>query len=92
MCAMPWSLPADQHTYDRERANELAWLPALSRRQLLRALTRGAAAAAAAQLPLERELLARAADGHGNTQPDRVPFNDEGYAHWAVVRQAATVG
>jgi sulfane dehydrogenase subunit SoxC len=30
-------------------------------------------------------LRARATDDRGNTQPDRIPFNDEGYSHWAVV-------
>jgi hypothetical protein len=97
MCGMPWNLPPDQHAYDRERADELAWLrarlPAPSRRQLLRVLTRGAAAAAAARLaPLDREQLAQAADDHGNAQPDRVPFNDQGYAHCAVVTHVVTVG
>ena len=62
---MPWTLPADEDIYDRERADELSWLrarlPALSRRQLFRVLTRGAAAAAAARfVPLEREVFAQA--------------------------------
>jgi DMSO/TMAO reductase YedYZ molybdopterin-dependent catalytic subunit len=30
-------------------------------------------------------LRARATDDQSNTQPDRVPFNEEGYSHWAVV-------
>jgi DMSO/TMAO reductase YedYZ molybdopterin-dependent catalytic subunit len=30
-------------------------------------------------------LRARAADDQGNTQPDKIPFNEEGYSHWAVV-------
>lgn len=30
-------------------------------------------------------LRARATDDQGNTQPDRIPFNAEGYNHWAVV-------
>jgi DMSO/TMAO reductase YedYZ molybdopterin-dependent catalytic subunit len=32
------------------------------------------------------ELLARATDRAGLTQPDRVPFNDGGYQFWAVAR------
>jgi len=32
------------------------------------------------------ELLARATDGIGRTQPDTVPFNSNGYLFWAVVR------
>ena len=36
------------------------------------------------------ELLARATDRHGNTQPDTVPFNDGGYQFWAVVRHPVT--
>jgi len=34
---------------------------------------------------------ARATDSSGNTQPDRVPFNAEGYSHWAVVTHPVTV-
>jgi DMSO/TMAO reductase YedYZ molybdopterin-dependent catalytic subunit len=30
-------------------------------------------------------LRARATDDRGNTQPDNIPFNEEGYSHWAVV-------
>jgi hypothetical protein len=29
-------------------------------------------------------LRARATDDRGNTQPDNIPFNEEGYSHWAV--------
>lgn len=36
-------------------------------------------------------LQARATDNKGNTQPDRIPFNEEGYAHWAVVTHSLTV-
>ena len=32
------------------------------------------------------ELLARATDRDGATQPDTVPFNELGYLFWAVVR------
>lgn len=35
--------------------------------------------------PGRHELKARATDARGNRQPDRIPFNEEGYAHWAVV-------
>lgn len=41
--------------------------------------------------PGTHRLQARATDDHGNTQPDRIPLNDEGYAHWAVVTHAITV-
>jgi DMSO/TMAO reductase YedYZ molybdopterin-dependent catalytic subunit len=37
------------------------------------------------------ELLARATDKRGRTQPDTVPFNNEGYLFWAVVRHRVTV-
>lgn len=37
------------------------------------------------------ELLARATDELGRTQPDSVPFNSEGYLFWAVVRHPVTV-
>lgn len=37
------------------------------------------------------ELQARATDDRGNTQPDRIPMNQEGYAHWAVVTHPVTV-
>ncbi|WP_026732717.1 sulfite oxidase [Fischerella sp. PCC 9605] len=30
-------------------------------------------------------LRARATDSSGNTQPDKIPWNDEGYSYWAVV-------
>ena len=36
-------------------------------------------------------LQARATDSNGNTQPDRIPFNAEGYSHWAVVTHPITV-
>ena len=36
------------------------------------------------------ELLARATDRRGNTQPDTVPFNEGGYQFWAVVRHPVT--
>jgi DMSO/TMAO reductase YedYZ molybdopterin-dependent catalytic subunit len=36
--------------------------------------------------PGRRELLARATDRSGLTQPDSVPFNEGGYQFWAVVR------
>lgn len=35
--------------------------------------------------PGEYKLQARATDSKGNTQPLQIPFNQEGYAHWAVV-------
>jgi DMSO/TMAO reductase YedYZ molybdopterin-dependent catalytic subunit len=38
------------------------------------------------------ELLVRATDRQGFTQPDSVPFNDGGYLFWAVVRHPVTVG
>jgi DMSO/TMAO reductase YedYZ molybdopterin-dependent catalytic subunit len=41
--------------------------------------------------PGAHRLQARATDDRGNTQPDRIPFNEEGYAHWAVVTHAITV-
>ena len=41
--------------------------------------------------PGRHELLARATDREGNTQPDRVPFNDNGYQFWAVVRHPVRV-
>jgi len=37
------------------------------------------------------ELLARATDRSGTTQPDTVPFNDGGYQFWAVVRHPVHV-
>lgn len=40
--------------------------------------------------PGRHELLARATDRAGNTQPDTVPFNEGGYQFWAVVRHPVT--
>ena len=40
--------------------------------------------------PGPHRLQARATDDHGNTQPDRIPLNAEGYAHWAVVTHPIT--
>ena len=40
--------------------------------------------------PGRHELLARATDRSGLTQPDSVPFNDGGYQFWAVVRHPVT--
>jgi len=40
--------------------------------------------------PGRHELLARATDVTGLTQPDRVPFNDGGYQFWAVARHPVT--
>jgi DMSO/TMAO reductase YedYZ molybdopterin-dependent catalytic subunit len=40
--------------------------------------------------PGRHELLARATDRTGLTQPDTVPFNDGGYQFWAVVRHPVT--
>jgi DMSO/TMAO reductase YedYZ molybdopterin-dependent catalytic subunit len=37
------------------------------------------------------KLLARATDSRGRMQPDHIPFNEEGYAHWAVVSHPITV-
>jgi DMSO/TMAO reductase YedYZ molybdopterin-dependent catalytic subunit len=37
------------------------------------------------------KLQARATDNKGNRQPDRIPWNDEGYAHWAVVTHSIKV-
>lgn len=45
-------------------------------------------------IPSERgsqELLARATDKLGRTQPDEVPYNAEGYLFWAVVRHPVSV-
>ena len=36
------------------------------------------------------KLQARATDDKGNAQPDRVPLNEEGYSHWAVVTHPIT--
>jgi DMSO/TMAO reductase YedYZ molybdopterin-dependent catalytic subunit len=35
--------------------------------------------------PGSYKLQARATDSKGNTQPNHIPFNEEGYFHWAVV-------
>ncbi len=35
--------------------------------------------------PGKYKLQARATDSKGRTQPLQIPFNEEGYAHWAVV-------
>ena len=40
--------------------------------------------------PGRHELLARATDRTGLTQPDTVPFNEGGYQFWAVVRHPVT--
>ncbi|HET9886476.1 MAG TPA: sulfite oxidase [bacterium] len=37
------------------------------------------------------QLQARATDSRGNVQPDRIPLNQEGYSHWAVVTHPVTV-
>jgi DMSO/TMAO reductase YedYZ molybdopterin-dependent catalytic subunit len=37
------------------------------------------------------DLLARATDSHGRIQPDRVPFNRDGYQFWAVARHPVIV-
>ena len=37
------------------------------------------------------ELLARATDRDGLVQPDTVPFDDDGYRFWAVVRHPVRV-
>jgi DMSO/TMAO reductase YedYZ molybdopterin-dependent catalytic subunit len=39
----------------------------------------------------EYELIARATDRAGTTQPDTVPFNTGGYQFWATVRHPVTV-
>ncbi len=41
--------------------------------------------------PGRYELLARATDAGGRTQPDTVPHNDAGYQFWAVVRHPVIV-
>jgi DMSO/TMAO reductase YedYZ molybdopterin-dependent catalytic subunit len=43
------------------------------------------------QAPGRHELLARATDATGRSQPDAVPFNDNGYLFWAVVRHPVRV-
>jgi len=35
--------------------------------------------------PGAHRLRARATDSAGNTQPDEIPFNEQGYSYWAVV-------
>jgi sulfane dehydrogenase subunit SoxC len=40
--------------------------------------------------PGTHRLQARASDDNGNTQPDRIPLNEEGYNHWAVVTHPIT--
>ena len=42
--------------------------------------------------PGAHQLLARATDRDGLTQPDTVPFNENGYQFWAVVRHPVRVG
>ena len=37
------------------------------------------------------ELIARATDWRGRTQPSTVPFNDGGYLFWATVRHPVRV-
>ena len=37
------------------------------------------------------ELLARATDAYGRRQPERVPFNCEGYMFWPAVRHPLTI-
>lgn len=41
--------------------------------------------------PGNHKLQARATDNKGNRQPDRIPWNDEGYAHWAVITHSIEV-
>jgi hypothetical protein len=41
--------------------------------------------------PGPREVLARATDTAGRTQPDTVPYNTGGYLFGAVVRHPVTV-
>jgi DMSO/TMAO reductase YedYZ molybdopterin-dependent catalytic subunit len=41
--------------------------------------------------PGRHELLARATDSTGTTQPDSVPFNENGYQFWAIVRHPVHV-
>jgi hypothetical protein len=36
-------------------------------------------------------LQARATDDRGNTQPDKIPLNEEGYSHWAIVTHPVEV-
>jgi DMSO/TMAO reductase YedYZ molybdopterin-dependent catalytic subunit len=37
------------------------------------------------------KLQARATDDKGNTQPDRIPLNEEGYSYWSVVTHSVKV-
>jgi hypothetical protein len=41
--------------------------------------------------PGSYQLLSRATDWAGTTQPETVPFNTNGYQFWAVVRHPVTV-
>ena len=41
--------------------------------------------------PGKYQLKVRATDSAGNTQPDKMPLNEEGYVHWAVVTHNITV-
>jgi len=41
--------------------------------------------------PGSYKLQARATDNKGNRQPDHIPWNDEGYMHWAVVTHSIKV-
>jgi sulfane dehydrogenase subunit SoxC len=41
--------------------------------------------------PGSYHLMARATDEHGNVQPLTIPFNDQGYKFWAVVKHPVTV-
>ena len=54
------------------------------------ALRLGALGAALDPAAGRHELLARATDRSGLTQPDTVPFNEGGYQFWAVVRHPVT--
>jgi len=40
--------------------------------------------------PGEHRLRARAIDRMGNTQPDSVPFNTQGYLYWGVIEHPVT--
>ena len=42
--------------------------------------------------PGAHQVLARATDRDGLTQPETVPFNENGYQFWAVVRHPVRVG
>jgi DMSO/TMAO reductase YedYZ molybdopterin-dependent catalytic subunit len=41
--------------------------------------------------PGTHKLQARATDSKGRTQPEHILFNEEGYAHWAVITHQITV-